>query len=98
MDKQDRYEIDDEPIHLFFGLSYSNYLVIQRSLLQSMPVEWQRKFVKLLEEMNEHFGYRDNGSFRVNRIDSRGKFMKDPLANYDRGRRRVTKEDLEENT
>lgn len=31
------------PIHGFFGLSYSNYLVLPRTLMQSMPVAWQER-------------------------------------------------------
>ena len=38
-----------EPIHEFFELSYAHYLVLPRSLLQSMPVEWQKRFVECLD-------------------------------------------------
>lgn len=48
-------EGDDQAIHSFFGLSYSTYLVLHRSLLQSMPGEWQSRFVALLEQMREAF-------------------------------------------
>lgn len=44
---------NDVPIHDMFGLSYSNYLVLPRSILQSMPVNWQKKFVKLIDEMED---------------------------------------------
>jgi hypothetical protein len=40
----------------WFGLSYSNYLVLQRSILQSMPQDWQHKFVRLLEEIDDRMG------------------------------------------
>lgn len=46
-----------DAVHNYFGLSYSNYLVLHRSLLQSMPCEWQARFVKCLEELNEAFAY-----------------------------------------
>jgi hypothetical protein len=42
-------------IHTWFGLSYSNYLVIPRTLLQSMPDAWQRSLTGLLEEIGEAF-------------------------------------------
>lgn len=42
-------------VHTYFGLSYANYLVLPRTLLQSMPDEWQTKFVALLGEMDEAF-------------------------------------------
>lgn len=40
-----RLAIDDwheepEPIHLWFNLTYANYLCLPRSVLQSMPQEW----------------------------------------------------------
>ena len=31
-----RAAVDDEPIHNWFGLTYANYLTLNRSLLQSM--------------------------------------------------------------
>ena len=51
---------DHEAIHEFFGLSYCNYMVLQRSLLQSMPHDWQKKFVELLEELNDEFRHIDH--------------------------------------
>lgn len=42
-------------VHTYFGLSYSNYLVRPRTLLQSMPEEWQERFVGCLEEMDAAF-------------------------------------------
>lgn len=47
----------DRSIHEFFNLTYSNYLVLHRSLLQSMPLEWQHKFVRLVEELNDEFDH-----------------------------------------
>lgn len=45
----------DGPIHSYFELSYANYLVIPRTLLQSMPVEWQERFVADLEQLRDAF-------------------------------------------
>lgn len=42
-------------IHLYFGLSYANYLVLHRTLLQSMPLEWQHRFVAMLQEFDAAF-------------------------------------------
>ena len=42
-----------DPVHGFFGLSYNPYLVVPRSILQHMPLDWQREFVKLLEELGQ---------------------------------------------
>ncbi|WP_030186594.1 hypothetical protein, partial [Streptomyces capuensis] len=45
--------LDLDAIHKHFGLSYANYLVLPRTLLQSMPDAWQNAFVKLLDEMDD---------------------------------------------
>lgn len=45
------YEEPEEPIHEWFGLSYSNYLVLPRSILQSMPIDWQKKFIEITDEL-----------------------------------------------
>ncbi|MFE0353633.1 hypothetical protein ACFW2I_09075 [Streptomyces nigra] len=45
----------DGPIHTWFGLSYCNYQVLHRTLMQSMPIEWQERMVACLEELREAF-------------------------------------------
>lgn len=45
----------DGPIHAWFGLSYSNYQVIPRTFMQSMPIEWQERMVTCLEELRDAF-------------------------------------------
>jgi hypothetical protein len=82
---------DNEPIHMWFNLSYSNYLCLPRSVLQSTPVEWQRRFVQCLEELSEMIeGLEDfPSSYKVQAQDGDGKFAHDPYSNYDRGRRKV---------
>ena len=52
--ESEAYESTD-PVHEWFGLSYSNYLVLHRTLLQSMPIEWQRRFVGMVEELSAAF-------------------------------------------
>jgi len=44
-------------IHTAFGLSYSNYLVMPRTLLQSMPEQWQHDFVTLIDQFNDAFAH-----------------------------------------
>lgn len=48
-------EWETEAIHLHFGLSYANYLVLPRTLLQSMPDAFQARFVAMLDELHEAF-------------------------------------------
>lgn len=79
-----------EPIHDWFGLSYASYLVVPRTVLQSMPAEWQADLVRLLNLASAMFPDTEpDGGYRVMALDSRGKFTKDPLANHERGRRRL---------
>lgn len=82
---------EDDPIHNWFGLSYASYLTIPRSVLQSMPVDWQRRMVKLLEEMAKECEKHqiELPSTIVNRRGKKGTYIMDDLAKYDRGRRRL---------
>lgn len=83
--------LDDEAIHGWFGLTYANYLVLHRTILQSMPPSWQREFTELLEELREAArdvpGY--DVEFWVRAKDSRGHFIRDEVPHYNRGRARV---------
>ncbi|MGW6292467.1 hypothetical protein [Streptomyces sp. NPDC055058] len=45
----------DGPIHTWFGLSYCNYQVLHRTLMQSMPLDWQQRMVACLEELHAAF-------------------------------------------
>jgi hypothetical protein len=79
-----------ESIHQWFELTYAQYLTIPRSVLQSMPGEWQERFVKCLEELDEAIDWRPaRGRYWVQLKDEKGRYLHDPLMDYDRGRRRV---------
>lgn len=82
-------EVFKEKIHDWFELSYASYLVLPRSVLQSTPNKWQEKFVELLNELGEMFErIPTKGTYAVNlRDDTTGRFIKDPLCDYERGRR-----------
>ena len=45
----------DGPIHEWFSLSYANYAVLHRTLMQSMPTEWQERMVACLTELQDAF-------------------------------------------
>lgn len=47
-----------EPIHEWFELTYAQYLTIPRSVLQSMDLEWQARFVACLEELDDTIDWR----------------------------------------
>ena len=83
--------LDGEAIHGWFGLTYACYLVLPRTALQSMPPEWQRRFVACLEEIEASLGsIPDNGGdYWVQLRDPDGRFVQDDLSDYQRGRRRL---------
>lgn len=82
-------------IHDWFGSTYANYFVVQRSVLQSMPEEWQARFVKCLDELEAKTdklpGYKSE--FWV-RLKEGNRFIRDPYSDYQRGRRNVFNEKL----
>lgn len=84
------------PIHDWFGLSYCSYLVIPRTLLQSCSAETQQALCDALERvyqeekanMPQHWPY--GADIVVQLQDGVTKrFVKDDLANYERGRRQL---------
>lgn len=83
--------ISSEAIHTWFELSYAQYLTIPRTALQTMPDEWQNRFVKCLEELDEKIDWRPhNGECYYCFLRGRdGRFKVDPLGDYERGRRRL---------
>lgn len=79
--ERDRYF--SGPAHGWFSLSYASYLVLPRSALQSMPLDWQQRFVALMEEWQE-IGPRTPDEYVVQLRGERGRFVEDPWANYRR--------------
>lgn len=47
----------DRDIADWFGLSYSNFLVLHRVELEHMPTEWQHRFVQMLNEVNDAYDH-----------------------------------------
>lgn len=76
-------------IHTWFGLTYSNYLVLPRSVLQSMPVPWQYRLTELLGEAEAAFGHLDWPTYDVRARGERGRYRRDPIPHYNRGRTRL---------
>lgn len=72
-----------ETIHVWFELSYAQYLTIPRSIMQSMPAEWQERMVKCLEELDETFDWRPkDGRYWVQLKDGKGRYTVDRLMQY----------------
>lgn len=82
--------VDQMDIHTWFSLTYANYLVLPRAVLQSMPDEWQHRFVECLQEMERAFYHLDWPTYMVTARDSsNGRFKRDPIPHYWRGRTRI---------
>ncbi len=83
-----------DPVHLWFELSYAQYLTVPRTALQSMPLEWKIRFAACLEELDDAIEWRPaKGRYWVTLKDKRGRFVRDPLMDYERGRRKVALRD-----
>ena len=81
---------DSEPIHQWFELTYAQYLTMPRSVLQSMPMEWQRRFARCLYELDELIDWRPKeGRYWVKLKDGKGRYVADPFMDYERGRRTI---------
>ncbi|NER82767.1 MAG: hypothetical protein F6K42_25070 [Leptolyngbya sp. SIO1D8] len=73
----------DSPIHVWFELSYAQYLTIPRAVLQSMPQDWQCRFVACLEELDSTFDWRpDEGNYWVYLSEESATECNDPLSDY----------------
>lgn len=104
INKADAGAVHSDRIHNWFGLGYQSYLVLPRSILQSLPDDVQQQFVDALDEMAKHFKcspYGDNqiphtGEYQVMLVASGSDVSEhpasihDPLRDYERGRRVVT--------
>lgn len=91
-------EVEHEAIHGYFDLTYASWLVLPRTLLQSMPDEWQAAFVALLREYDRHWadlpdGFLPKGT-RVQPTEDGRLVPWDSvrLPHYSRGRCRVTRD------
>lgn len=81
---------EHEAIHLWFSLTYANYLVLPRSILQSMPDEWQERFVACLAELEATpFDWEPPHAYSVSARDADGRYCADTAPHYNRGRARV---------
>lgn len=76
----------ESPIHIWFELSYAQFLTVPRLVLESMPHEWQEKMAKLLKEMDETFDwYPTEGRYWVMLKDGKGRYCHAPLNDYRHG-------------
>lgn len=72
-------------VHDWFGLTYASYLTLPRVILQSMPGEWQERFVACLNELNEEFdpmALPDVDYTVMVRHPTTGRFVEHPYGSY----------------
>lgn len=82
------HALGDPPVHLYFELTYSSYLVLERTLLQSLPHEWQERFVELMREAEELTTWLPERHYQVNEVArSGGRFVRRTLPAYRHGPR-----------
>lgn len=75
-----------EPVSEWFELSYAQFLTVPRLVMQSMPLDWQRKMKVLLEELDNTFDWRPKGGrYWVRLKDEDGRFTHAPLNDYRHG-------------
>lgn len=74
--------LGDGPVHDAFGLTYASYLVWPRVLMQQMPLNWQERFVALLDEFWAEWDFAADKEYAVQVRGEDGRFAKDELANY----------------
>jgi len=80
----------------FWGLSYAQYLTVPRSAIQNMPRRWQDQLAHLMEEMDATLDWRPKESrYYCFLKDSKGRYARDPLAEYRHGDGPPRKEDKE---
>lgn len=76
----------ESPVSDWFELSYAQFLTVPRLVMESMPLEWQRKMAALLQEMDDTFDWRPTeGRYWVRLRDANGRFTDAPLDDYRRG-------------
>jgi hypothetical protein len=72
-----------DDVHHWFELTYAQYLTIPRSSLEAMPGEWQRRFVRCLEELDAAFDWRPKeGRYWVELRTADERYAHDPLREY----------------
>lgn len=80
MSEIDRYS--DGPVWAWFGLTYSSYCVLPRRALCSMPIDWQHRFVALMNEAHDLLPPEAHADEYFVRARERGKFVSDPNVPY----------------
>jgi len=71
------------PAHQAFGQSRAAYFVVPRRTLQSMPAEWQERFIGLIAEARAYLPVDAFPQYQVTRLND-GRYAADPHRRYRR--------------
>ncbi|WP_243402651.1 hypothetical protein [Stenotrophomonas sp. SPM] len=71
------------PAHQAFGQSRAAYFVVPRRTLQSMPAEWQERYVSLIAEARTYLPADAFPQYQVIRLND-GRYAADPHRRYRR--------------
>ncbi|KAA9003509.1 hypothetical protein FJU31_04185 [Stenotrophomonas cyclobalanopsidis] len=71
------------PAHQAFGQSRAAYFVVPRRTLQSMPAEWQERFIGLIAEARTYLPVDAFPQYQVTRLND-GRYAADPHRRYRR--------------
>ena len=76
--------MSETPVHDMFGLTYAKWMVVPRVILEHMPKEWQREFVRLMNQLNNTFDWQpDEMEFYVQaRVNGKYGKLPDHLCEY----------------
>jgi len=75
-------DYSDGPVWHWFGLGYSSYAVLPRRAICSMPLDWQHRFVALMNEAHDLLPPEAHADEYFVRARSGGKFASDPNVPY----------------
>lgn len=81
-DRTDLSHYYDGPVWNAFGLTRASYAVFPRRALQSMPTDWQQRFVDLLHEMHAMLAPEALDANWSVQLREGGRFAKDWRADY----------------
>ena len=81
--RRDRAVFPDETVQ---QAEQAKRIIVHRTLLQSMPDDWQQRFVRLLQASDEVADPAAPEGYQIRSYDADGREIDDPVPHYSRGR------------
>lgn len=79
------YKILEEPINEWGVLYRTQYLVLDRTMLEAMPIEWQKRFIEVVDDVEDVFDFSSEKwqhlEYLVKPKDN-GRFIANPWGSY----------------